>query len=109
MGIFKDGLTLQFLNGFAKNTLAENIGIEFTEIGDDYLAAKMPVDRRTHQPFGLLHGGASVALAETIGSVAAMCCIDNTKQFCVGLDINANHLRGAKSGFVTGVAKPIHI
>src|SRR3954468_15758601 len=103
------GLTLEKLNSLSANTLVANLGIEFTEIGTDYLVAKMPVDHRTHQPFGLLHGGASVALAETIGSVAAMCCIDPEKQFCVGLDINANHLRGAKSGFVTGVTKPIHI
>ena len=89
--------------------MAEQIGIEFTKIGDDFLEATMPVDPRTHQPFGLLHGGASVALAETLGSVAATCCVDMAKQFCVGLDINANHIRGAKGGMVKGVTKPIHI
>ena len=109
MGIFNEGITLQSINGLAKNTLAENLGIEFTAIGEDYLEATMPVDRRTHQPFGLLHGGASVALAETMGSVAAAYCIDHAKQFCVGLEINANHIRGVKNGFVKGVTKPIHI
>lgn len=91
------------------NTLAENIGIEFTEIGMDWLSARMPVDHRTHQPYGLLHGGASVALAETMGSIAAHFCIDNTKQYCVGLEINANHLKGVREGFVYGTAKPIHV
>ena len=109
MGIFNDDITLQSINAFAKNTLAENLGIEFTAIGEDFLEATMPVDQRTRQPFGLLHGGASVALAETLGSVAATYCIDHTKQFCVGLDINANHIRGVKSGIVKGITKPIHI
>lgn len=109
MGIFNERINLQSLNSLASNTLAENLGIEFTVIGEDYLEAKMPVDKRTHQPFGLLHGGASVALAETLGSVAATYCIDTTKQFCVGLEINANHVKGVKSGFVKGVAKAIHI
>jgi 1,4-dihydroxy-2-naphthoyl-CoA hydrolase len=89
--------------------MAETIGIVFSAIGDDYLEAKMPVDPRTHQPFGLLHGGASVALAETLGSVAATCCIDMKRQFCVGLEINANHIRGVRDGYVTGVTKPLHI
>jgi 1,4-dihydroxy-2-naphthoyl-CoA hydrolase len=109
MGIFQEGLTLQALNGLSKNTMAERIGIEFTAIGADYLEAKMPVDARTHQPFGLLHGGASVALAETLGSVAATCSVDMNRQFCVGLEINANHVRGVKEGFVRGIAKPVHI
>jgi 1,4-dihydroxy-2-naphthoyl-CoA hydrolase len=109
MGIFRKDVTLEAINGLSKNTMAEQIGIEFTAIGEDYMEATMPVDKRTHQPFGLLHGGASVALAETMGSVAATCCIDSTKQFCVGLEINANHLKGAKEGFVKGITKPIHI
>jgi 1,4-dihydroxy-2-naphthoyl-CoA hydrolase len=109
MAVFKQPISLEFLNSLGTNTLAQALGIEFTKVGDDYLEAKMPVDSRTHQPMGLLHGGASVALAETLGSVAAMCCVDVTKQFCVGLDINANHLRGVRSGFVTGVTKPVHI
>src|SRR6185436_19116896 len=100
MGIFRKDVTLEALNKWSKNTMAENIGIEFTAIGEDYLEATMPVDARTHQPLGLLHGGASVALAETMGSVAATCCVDVSKQFCVGLEINANHLRGVSDGFV---------
>jgi 1,4-dihydroxy-2-naphthoyl-CoA hydrolase len=109
MGIFRKDITLEGLNKLSKNTLAEQLGIAFTAIGDDSLEATMPVDARTHQPLGLLHGGASVALAETLGSVAATCCIDMTKQFCVGLEINANHLRGVREGLVKGITKPIHI
>lgn len=108
MRIFKESATLESLNKWAHNTLAEHLSIEFTEIGDDYLEARMPVDNRTRQPFGLLHGGASVALAETLGSVAASLCVDSSK-FCVGLEINANHVRGIREGFVTGISKPIHI
>ncbi|MCE2955521.1 MAG: hotdog fold thioesterase [Bacteroidota bacterium] len=91
------------------NTMVEHLGIECILIGDDFIEAKMPVDRRTHQPLGLLHGGASVALAETLGSVAATCCIDMATQYCVGLEINANHIKSVRSGFVFGIAKPIHI
>jgi 1,4-dihydroxy-2-naphthoyl-CoA hydrolase len=109
MGIFNKYISLESLNKLSKNTMAEQIGIEFTAIGDDFLEAKMPVDARTHQPFGLLHGGASVALAETMGSVAAHFCVDMSRQFCVGLDINANHLRGVKEGHVYGITRPIHI
>ena len=109
MSIFKNRITIDELNKLSRNTLAEQIGIEFIAVGPDYLEAKMPVDARTHQPFGLLHGGASVALAETMGSIAAMCCVDTEKQFCVGLDINANHVRGVRSGFVTGRTSPLHI
>src|SRR5690606_37683663 len=109
MGIFKQDITLAALNQLSKNTLAEQLGIEFTAIGDDFIEATMPVDHRTHQPMGLLHGGASVALAETIGSVAATCCIDTNTQFCVGLEINANHLKAARSGIVKGRTTPIHI
>jgi len=103
------GITLDQLNQLSTNTLASNLGIEFIEIGDDYITAKMPVDHRTHQPFGLLHGGASVSLAETLGSVAAFCCIDINLQYCVGLEINANHIKGIKSGFVYGTTRPLHI
>jgi 1,4-dihydroxy-2-naphthoyl-CoA hydrolase len=109
MGIFKEIATAEALNKWSRNTLAELLGIEFTAIGEDFLEARMPVDHRTHQPLGLLHGGASVALAETLGSVAATLCVDKTKQYCVGLEINANHLKGVRNGFVTGVTKPIHI
>ncbi len=109
MGIFKQNTTLEALNKWSVNTLAEQLGIEFTAIGDDFLEAKMPVDNRTKQPMGLLHGGASVALAETMGSVASMLCVDHDTQFCVGLEINANHLKGARDGVVKGITKPIHI
>lgn len=91
------------------NTMVAHIGIEFTQIGDDFIEAKMPVDHRTHQPLGLLHGGASVVLAETLGSVAATCCIDLNTQYCVGLEINANHIKAVKNGFVYGMTKPVHI
>lgn len=107
--IFNKDVTLEAINRLSKNTMVDHIGIEFTAIGDDFLEAKMPVDQRTHQPLGMLHGGASVALAETMGSVAATCCVDVTRQFCVGLEINANHLKSVRSGFVKGVTKAIHI
>lgn len=89
--------------------LVEHLGIELTEAGDDWLAGRMPVDERTRQPFGLLHGGASVVLAETLASVASAACVDLRRQFCVGLEINANHLRGVSSGWVTGVARLVHL
>ena len=89
--------------------LAHHLGIELTAIGNDFLSGKMPVDERTRQPFGLLHGGASVALAETLGSMAANFCVDTTKVYCVGQEINANHVRSARSGHVTGTARPIHL
>ena len=90
-------------------TLDTNLGIVFTEVGDDYLKATMPVDDRTKQPFGLLHGGASVALAETLGSAAGYLCVDPAKSNIVGLEINANHVRSVRDGIVTGTARPIHI
>ncbi len=93
----------------AANTLVAHLGIEYTAIGDDFLTARMPVDQRTRQPFGLLHGGASVALAETLGSVAANLCVDTSQHICVGLEINANHVRPARDGYVWGTVKPIHI
>lgn len=101
--------SVETLNQMGKNTISEVIGMEFTEIGDNYLIAKMPVDHRTHQPYGLLHGGASVVLAETLGSVGAMLMVDDSKYACVGLDINANHIRGVRSGWVYGKTTPIHI
>jgi 1,4-dihydroxy-2-naphthoyl-CoA hydrolase len=109
MPLFNPGATLEMLNKMSAKTMVEHLGIEFTAIGDDYIEATMPVDHRTHQPLGLLHGGASVVLAETLGSVAASCCVDITKQYCVGLDINANHIKSVKTGIVTGITKPIHI
>jgi len=109
MSIFNGELTLDRLNKMSSNTMVSNLGIEFIAIGENWIEAKMPVDARTHQPLGLLHGGASVALAETLGSVAATFCVDLTTQYCVGLDINANHIKSVKSGFVYGVTKPLHI
>jgi 1,4-dihydroxy-2-naphthoyl-CoA hydrolase len=93
----------------ASNTLAEHLGIRVTEIGPDYLRATMPVNSHTHQPHGILHGGASVALAETVGSLAANLCVDVTKYVCVGQEINANHVRSVASGLVTGTARPYHV
>ena len=91
------------------HTMVEHLGIIFTGIGDNYIEATMPVDHRTHQPMGLLHGGASVVLAETLGSLAATCCLDPRQQYCVGLEINANHLKSTRSGVVKGRTTPIHI
>lgn len=101
--------TLDALNAMGADTLVDHLGIEFTEIGADFLTAKMPVDRRTKQPFGLLHGGASVALAETLGSVAASLCVDPATKRCVGLEINANHIRAARDGHVWGTATSLHV
>ena len=97
------------LNAIRKLTMIEHLGIEFMEVGDNHIKARMPVDHRTIQPFGLLHGGASLALAETLGSVAANLCVNREKKMCVGLEINANHIRPVANGFVYGVARPIHI
>ena len=97
------------LNKYSKTTLMGSLGIEFTRATEEFLEATMPVDHRTHQPFGILHGGASVALAETLGSVGANLCIDPSESRCVGLEINANHISSVSEGVVTGTAKPIHI
>lgn len=94
---------------FSSKHMSDHLGIEITEIGDDYLAGKMPVDHRTVQPFGILHGGASCVLAETLGSIAGQLCVDNGKQIVVGLDINANHIRAVRSGYVYGKASPLHV
>ena len=101
--------TLDELNQRGKNTAVEALGIEITEVGDDYLVGTMPVDERTRQPMGLLHGGASVLFAESLASIAANYCVDYEKVYCVGLDINANHIRGIREGWVSGVARPLHI
>ena len=107
--MFRPEVSVELVNARHKNTMVEHLGIEITEVGEDYMIGKMPVDNRTIQPLGLLHGGASVALAETLGSVAASCVVDLEKQFCVGLEINANHIRSAKNGYVYGTTKAIHI
>jgi 1,4-dihydroxy-2-naphthoyl-CoA hydrolase len=97
------------LNKQSANTMAEFLDIKFTEIGENHLKATMPVNAKTHQPYGLLHGGASAVLAETVGSVASSLTIDPEKQICVGIEINCNHLRGKKDGIVTATAEPLHI
>jgi 1,4-dihydroxy-2-naphthoyl-CoA hydrolase len=107
--VINPDITVADLNKTSASTMNEHLGIEFLEIGDDYITAKMPVDKRTIQPYGLLHGGASLVLAETLGSIGADSSIDGRKYFTVGLEINANHIRSAKSGFVYGKAMPLHI
>lgn len=98
------GMTLEKMNELSKGTLVEHLGIKYTEIGPDYLVGTMPVDNRTKQPAGLLHGGASAALAETLGSMASMSIVNNDTHHIVGIEINATHVRKATSGFVTGKA-----
>lgn len=107
--IWKKESTVEELNSRFKHDLGSLLEIEFVEIGEDYLAARMPVTERVHQPAGILHGGASVVLAETLGSVASGLLIDTQKHMAVGLEINANHLRPVTKGFVKGVCKPVHI
>lgn len=107
--MFIEGATIEVINQFGKNTMVEHLGIEITELGTDYLVGKMPVDKRTHQPMGLLHGGASVALAETLGSIASTLTINQKLQHCVGLEINANHVKSVKSGHVYGKTTPVHL
>lgn len=109
MSIWKQTADLERINAWDKDSLVEHLGMRITEIGEDFVRGTMPVDRRTKQPFGLLHGGASVALAESLGSLAGTLCIDATQEMAVGLDINANHVRAVTDGFVTGTAKPLHI
>lgn len=107
MSIWTKPVTIEMMTKISANSASSHLGIEFVEIGDDFLTARVPVDERTRQPYGLLHGGVSVVLAETLGSLgAAMSSPEGTR--AVGLDINANHLRAATSGWVTGTARPIH-
>ncbi|MDB5898926.1 MAG: hotdog fold thioesterase [Ramlibacter sp.] len=108
MAIWKRPISVEALTAAHKNTAPECLGMEFLEVGDDYIKARVPVDNRTRQPYGLLHGGVSVVLAETLGSCGAMYCLPEGAR-CVGLDINANHIRGAKDGWVTGTTTPVHI
>jgi 1,4-dihydroxy-2-naphthoyl-CoA hydrolase len=109
MSIWRSLQTVEELNGNRPGTLIENLGILFTEIGDDFVRGTMPVDTRTVQPYGLLHGGASVALAETLGSMGAAMCVDTDEYQVVGQEINANHVRAARSGLVTGTARALHL
>lgn len=107
--IWKQDTDLARLNAWSANTMMETLGIRLTAVGDDWLQGTMPVDHRTHQPYGLLHGGASVVLAETLGSTAAMLTLDPAQEAAVGLDINANHIRGVREGTVTGTARKVHV
>ncbi len=110
MAIWKQDIGLDGLNAYSRNTMVDTLGIVITAVGADSLTATMPVDNRTRQPFGLLHGGASVALDETLGSLAAWLCLDDpAAQLAVGLEINANHVRGVRDGVVTGTARPEHL
>lgn len=107
--IWHKPVDLTELNAWHNNTLQQLLEIKFTEVGNDYLKAVMPVKDHHKQPMGLLHGGANVTLAESLGSVASVLCIDTSKFICVGLEINANHLKAVRSGFVYGITKPIHL
>ena len=109
MSIWFKPYTIADIQWMLNDNMCETIGIEITELTPDSIKGRMPVDKRTVQPMKILHGGASVALAESLGSVGSNLIVDNSKYVCVGLDINANHLRPASSGFVYGEAKPIHI
>src|SRR5688572_23268867 len=109
MAIWREALPLEFVKQHSENTLITRLGIEFVEAGDDYLTARMPVDARTHQPAHVLHGGASVVPAETLASWAATFVVDRDQNYCVGLEINSNHLRAVASGWVTGTARPVHL
>jgi 1,4-dihydroxy-2-naphthoyl-CoA hydrolase len=109
MSIWHRPHSLEMLNAKRTGTLLEVLDIVYTEIGDDYVRGSMPVDERTRQPYGILHGGASVALAETLGSMGAMMCVDTALYQVVGQEINANHVRAARNGRVTGTARPLHL
>jgi 1,4-dihydroxy-2-naphthoyl-CoA hydrolase len=107
--VFREPVSIEALNTLSRGTLIEHLGIVFTAAGEDWVSATLPVDERTRQPYGLLHGGASVVLAETLGSSAGNLCVDTTKQVCVGLEINANHIRAVRGGAVTGTARAVHV
>jgi uncharacterized protein (TIGR00369 family) len=109
MAIWFQGFDLAELNALCRDSLNDHLGIVFTDSGDNWIAATMPVDRRTLQPAGLLHGGASAALAETVGSVGATMCVDRQRFRCVGQALYANHIAGAREGFVRGTASPVHL
>jgi 1,4-dihydroxy-2-naphthoyl-CoA hydrolase len=109
MSIWAKSLTLEQINHFADYSIEEHLGIRVVELGDDFLKATMPVDKRTRQPFGLLHGGASVVLAETLGSIASYMALPGENQIGVGIEVNANHIRSVSEGNVSGVAKPISL
>ena len=106
---FKKDITIPEFEHWSKNTMVEHLQIKITELGDNFIKASMPVDHRTHQPYGLLHGGASATLAETLGSVASALVIDREKFICVGIEINANHIRSVRNGLVIGTVTLVHI
>jgi len=108
MPIWKRDISIESLTALHKGTAPEHLGMEFIEVGDDFIRGRIPVDARTQQPYGVIHGGVNVVLAETLGSCGAVYCLPEGQR-AVGLDINANHLRGASSGWVTGTARPVHI
>ncbi|MBL8245925.1 MAG: hotdog fold thioesterase [Rhodanobacteraceae bacterium] len=109
MALWQKPLTPEQLRELSRDTIHEPLGIEITEIGEDFVRGRMPVDQRTRQPYGLLHGGASVVLAESLGSIGAGLVVAGSGARVVGLDINANHLRAVRDGWVTGTARPLHI
>lgn len=109
MTIWQRQLTVKELNNMAQNCMEEHLGIEIVELGSDYISATMPVDHRTRQPFGLLHGGASVALAESLGSLASTLCIDQNEKVAVGIEVNANHIKQVREGLVKGTVRPLHL
>jgi uncharacterized protein (TIGR00369 family) len=109
MGLWRQTPDIEQLNATLNNTIGEQLDIRFESFDDDSISASMVVDARTHQPYGLLHGGASVVLAETLGSTASYLCIDSSRFYCVGLEVNANHLRGLRSGRVNAVARAVHL
>ena len=106
---FKKDLQLEDLKNLQPNTMSSFLEMQWVELGDNFLRMRMPVNDKTKQPYGLLHGGASCALAETIGSIGSFLVIDSDKNLCVGLEINANHVKSAREGFVTATAKPLHL
>lgn len=107
--IWKMPISVELVNQRANGSMSEFLGIRFTEVGDNFLCASMPVEARVRQPIGIMHGGASCVLAETVGSTAANYCVDIEKNYCVGLDINTNHIRSIREGMVFAIAKPFHI
>lgn len=109
MKIWQSDISLEDINQRATNSFSDHIGITFVELGDDYLCAKMPITSTVTQPMGIMHGGASASLAETVASAAANFCIDNEKQVCVGLELNINHIKSKDSGYILGMAQPLHL
>lgn len=108
MAIWKRPVSLELMSASRKDTLVDHLGIELIELGEDFLKGRMPVDRRTRQPYGILHGGASSVLGETLGSIAANYCVEHD-HYCVGLEINTSHIKMIREGYVFGIAKPMHL